>query len=103
MNLDRPWTTLWDRKNRRVLLVAGRRPGEHHWHFTRHDPANSVENAYDVWRDAEGTVVFIDIRLDENDTPVGFPEHLLDQQLLGSMTIWPRPELDSVIWWHDDD
>jgi hypothetical protein len=103
MNTDRPWTTLWDRTNHRVLLLAGRRPGEHHWSFARHDTANSVEHVYDVRRDEGGAVVFVDVQLDDNDTPLGFPQHLLDQRLLGSMTIWPRPNLDSFIWWHDND
>jgi hypothetical protein len=103
VSTDRPWTTLWDRTQHRVLLLAGHRAGEHHWSFTRYDPASSIEDVYDVWRDDTGTVVFVDIRLDENDTPRGFPNHLLDQQLLGSMTIWPRAELDSFIWWHNND
>ena len=101
MNTDRPWTTLWDRPNRRVLLLAGSGLGQHHWSFVRHDARSSAEDIYDVWRDGEGDIVFVEIHLDEHDTPRGFPHGLLDERLLGSMTIWPRSELESFIWWHN--
>jgi hypothetical protein len=101
MNTDRPWTTLWDRPNRRVLLLAGRDPDQHHWLFIRHDATSSAEDTYDLWRDSEGNIVFVEIHLDENDIPRGFPQDLLDERLLGSMTIWPHPDLESFIWWHD--
>jgi|SRR4029453_10139522 hypothetical protein len=103
MNSDRPWTTLWDRPNRRVLVLAGRRFGQHHWSFVRHDASSSLEHTYDVWRDNDGDIVFVEIQLDEHDSPRGFPNDLLDTQLLGSMTIWPRPELEAFIWWHKGD
>lgn len=50
-----------------------------------------------------GDIVFVEIQLDEHDSPRGFPNDLLDIQLLGSMTLWPRPELESFIWWHQGD
>jgi hypothetical protein len=95
---DRRWTTLWDRPNRRVFLVAGKKPGDRHWSFVRHDAAHSMPGVYDVWR-SNGDVVFVEIRSDEKDTPLGFPTALLSDSLLGSMTIWPVPDLDSFIWW----
>ena len=95
----RQWTTLWDRQNHRVLLLAGRGPTELHWKFVEHDPRSSAEGIYDVWREQDGDIVFVEIRLDYNDTPLGFPTHLLDDQLLGSPTIWPT-NLPSFIWWH---
>jgi hypothetical protein len=101
MNTDHPWTTLWDRPNHRVLLLAGRELGQHHWSFVRHDAECSVEDTYDLWRDSEGNIVFVEIHLDANDTPRGFPHDLLDERLLGSMTIWPHPDLESFIWWHE--
>ena len=97
--LDRDWTTLWDRQNRRVLLIAGPKPGGHKWTFVKHDPSSSIAGVYDIWR-AEGKVVFVEVRLDERDNPLGFPKDLLSDDLLGSMTIWPMPTLDSFIWWH---
>jgi hypothetical protein len=101
MNANRSWTTLWDRPNHRVLFLAGHRVGQHHWSFVRHDASSSVEHAYDVWRDPDDEIVFVEIHLDQNDTPLGFPHDLLDERLLGSMTIWPHPELESFIWWHN--
>ena len=98
---NRSWTTLWDRKNQRVLLLAGRSPGDMHWAFVTHDQTTSVTGKYDIWR-AEGDIVFVEIRLDQNDRPLGFPDDLLDSNLLGSPTIWPKPELDSFIWWHPE-
>src|SRR5205807_7672 len=65
MSTDRPWTTLWDRPNHRVLLLAGREPDQHHWSFVRHDATSSVEHNYDLWRDSEGDIVFVEIHLDE--------------------------------------
>jgi hypothetical protein len=109
---DRTWTTLWDRKNRRVLLLAGQK-SEGHWSFVRHDTESSVAGVYDIWRETEdnpqektppslpqGEIVFVEIHLDDSDNPLGFPHHLLDQGLLGSPTIWPYPNYDSFIWWH---
>jgi hypothetical protein len=89
MNTDRPWTTLWDRANHRVLLLAGRDPGHHHWSFVHHDATSYGENTYDLWRDSDGNIVFVEIHLDEDDTPRGFPHDLLDECFLGSMTIRP--------------
>ncbi|MEX0666603.1 MAG: hypothetical protein WD598_17755 [Acidimicrobiia bacterium] len=111
--LDRSWTTLWDRPNRRVLILAGRGHEERHWKFVARDSHDSVEGVYDIWRadDGErgepvghadrGEIVLVEVHLDENDTPLGFPDQLLDRSLLGSMTIWPYPEMASFIWWFD--
>lgn len=96
---DRSWTTFWDRQNRRVLLLAGPKAGNHHWGFVKHDPTASVNGVYDIWT-ADGDIVFVEIRLDNEDKPLGFPNDLLSKDLLGSMTIWPMPSLDSFIWWH---
>jgi hypothetical protein len=65
-----------------------------------HDPAASVAGIYDVWR-AEGEVVFVEIKLDSQDRPRGFPTDLLSDHLLGSPTIWPFPDMASFIWWHE--
>ena len=100
---NRSWTTLWDRQNRRVLLSAGAKDvGGHWWSFVKHDETASVSGVYDIWRD-EGSkdIVFVEVRLDDRDRPLGFPRDLLDEGLLGSMTIWPMPDLDSFIWWHE--
>lgn len=96
---ERGWTTLWDRLNRRVLLLAGPAPEGGHWDFIVHDSAASVAGVYDIWR-ANGAVVFVQIALDEKDKPLGFPTDILSEDLLGSMTIWPSPEAPSFIWWH---
>ncbi len=96
---DRRWTTLWDRPNRRVLILAGRSPRDSHWAEVVHDSAASVAGVYDIWR-ANGAVVFAQISLDNKDRPLGFPRDLLSEDLLGSMTIWPKPDLPSFIWWH---
>jgi hypothetical protein len=53
----------------------------------------------DIWR-YEEDIVFVEVHLYKNDKPKGFPRDLLDEDLLGSMTIWPMPKLDSFIWWH---
>ena len=99
---DRFWTTLWDRANRRVLTIAG--PGacdDHYWSKVTHDPESSEPDAYDVWRTAGGGVVFVEIRPDENDTPIGFPTELLSESLLGSQTLWPaRGKAPSYVWWN---
>ncbi len=99
---DRFWTTLWDRPHRRVLLLAGPKAGDRHWSFVELDPKESIPGIYDIWRADNGDLVFVEIHLDEKDNPLGFPEHLLDNSLLGSMTIWPMPEMEmpSFIWWH---
>lgn len=98
--LDRPWTTLWDRPNRRVLLLAGPKHDESdRWGWVKHDPTASLPGIYDIWRHEE-EIVFVEIRLDENDTPLGFPRDLLSEGLLGAMTIWPYPRLPSFVWWH---
>jgi hypothetical protein len=44
------WTTLWDRPNRRVLLLAGAKADSHHWGFVKHDETASVPGVYDIWR-----------------------------------------------------
>lgn len=98
---ERSWTTLWDRQNRRVLLLAGQKAGGHHWAEVKHDPKASVSGIYDIWRSEGGDVVFVEIRLDEKDNPLGFPDDLLSDDLLGSMTLWPMPNLESFIWWHN--
>jgi hypothetical protein len=99
---NRPWTTLWDRTNRRVLLLAGANDIKRNWwDFVRHDDSASVSGAYDIWRDESEDIVFVEVRLDDKDTPLGFPKDLLDEGLLGSQTIWPMPSMDSFIWWHE--
>jgi hypothetical protein len=77
------WTTLWDRQNRRVLLIAGRRPSDKQQTFIKHDSTVSVAGTYDIWR-TDGEIVFVQIALDENDKPLGFPHDLLSKDLLGS-------------------
>jgi len=80
--------------------VAGRGPADHHWTGVAHDPVASVPGVYDIWR-ADEAVVFVEIKLDHQDIPLGFPKGLLSEGLLGSMTIWPAPDLPSFIWWHE--
>lgn len=99
---NRPWTTLWDRTNRRVLLLAGAKDiSRKCWDWVRHDDSASVPGAYDIWRDELGDIVFVEVRLDDKDTPLGFPHDLVDRDLLGSETIWHMPSMESFIWWHE--
>jgi hypothetical protein len=98
----RAWTTLWDRKGRRVLLLAGATEtgsGQSTWSPVERDATASVREQYDVWRCEAGHIVFIEIRLDVNDMPVGVPPDL-PITLLGSPTIWPMPDYHSFMWWH---
>ena len=104
----RSWTTLWDRQNRRVLLLASQRGGGPGWSDVRHDPTVSVPGIYDIWRiedrdgDTVGDIVFVEIQLDERDEPLGFPDELLSKHLLGSPTLQNKPRWPSgFIWWHD--
>jgi hypothetical protein len=105
-NSDLPWTTLWDRPNRRVLLLAGAGAVDHHCSSVKHDQTASIPGVYDIWRvynaceECSEDIVFVEIHLDDKDTPLGFPRDLLDEDLLGSMTLWPAPDLESFIWWH---
>jgi hypothetical protein len=100
---ERAWTTLWDRKGRRVLLLAGPPAGgSGHatwWSPVQRDAAASVQGQYDLWRSEEGHVVFVEIHLDANDMPLGFPPNF-PMTLLGSPTIWPMPDYHSFMWWH---
>ena len=45
-------------------------------------------------------IVFVEVQLDHQDRPLGFPRDLLDDDLLGSQTIWPSPDMESFIWYH---
>jgi hypothetical protein len=96
--VNRPWTTLWDRQNHRVLLLAGPKNNDY-WGFVEHDPKMSLPGIYDIWR-LEEDIVFVEIHLDETDNPLGFPSDLLNRGLLGSQTIWPHPDMPAFIWWH---
>jgi hypothetical protein len=96
--VNRPWTTLWDRQNRRVLLLAGPKDSNY-WGWVKHDPKVSLPGIYDIWR-LEEDIVFVEVHLDEKDNPLGFPRDLLDEGLLGSPTIWPYPDQPAFIWWH---
>ena len=71
-----------------------------HWDFVQYDRNASVPAVYDVWRDAGGDVVVVQVHWNENDEPLGFPDGLLSSNLLGSMTIWPFPTQASFLWWH---
>lgn len=93
---ERSWTTLWDRPNRRVLLLAGQGPND--GNLVTHDASCSVPGVYDVWR-AGGGVVFVEIKLSIHGYPLGFPEQLLNSSLLGPEVFWPSDHL-SLIWWH---
>ena len=106
--INRKWTTLWDRNNRRVLLLAGPKAKGSHWGFVKHDVIASRPGIYDIWRlgkKDDGDIVFVEIHLDDKDSPLGFPGDLLSDRLLGSPTIWPAPNsrLPSFIWWNPRD
>jgi hypothetical protein len=58
-----------------------------------------MSGVYDVWRDAKD-IVFVEIHFDAKDNPLGFPRELLHEDLLGSPTIWPYPDVAGFIWWH---
>jgi hypothetical protein len=84
-----------------VLLLAGAKADSHHWGFVKHDETASVPGVYDIWRvESSDDIVFVEVRLDDKDRPLGFPRDLVDEKLLGSMTIWPFPDMASFIWWH---
>ena len=82
---DCPWTTLWDRKNRRVLLLAGRKSAEGgNGTIVVHDQSSSVAGIYDIWRttpevsghdtsSTPGDVVFVELYLGDDGQPLGFP------------------------------
>jgi hypothetical protein len=86
-----------------VLILAAH---QHGWTFVERDLAASAPGAYEVWRASRqpddgliGDICCVEVHLDEHDAPLGFPDHLLDRCLLGSMTIWPSDELQSFMWW----
>ena len=93
---DREYITFWERRNR--ALVLAETAGAHHWSFVQHDPTVSISGVYDVWRSERGEVVLVEVRLDDEDRPLGFPEDLLGIHKLGSMTLWPQPDSASFIW-----
>ena len=96
---QRPWTTLWDRTNRRMLLLAGAENIDRkYFGCVKHDDSFSVHGIYDIWRDESGEVVFAEIHLNEKGQPLGFPHDLLGQDLLESETLYPICE--AYIWWH---
>jgi hypothetical protein len=91
---DRSWTSLWDLKNRRVLLLASGKVGESYAGI-EHDPMASVAGVYDIWRSGRD-VVFVEVHLNDEGMPRGFPHDLLSDGLLGFMTIWG----ESNIYWN---
>jgi hypothetical protein len=106
MSFSRPWTAIWDKEGRRVLLVAGRDPQMRHHSPIERDSEASVDGAYSVWRcrhgDGDGEVVFVEIQLSDdykNNIPRWDPADLLGRDVLGSQTVWPGPL--SFIWWTD--
>lgn len=106
MSIERPWTAVWDKEGRRILLVAGRDPKTRHNNCPiERDVEASVDAVYDVWRyrDRHGPreVVFVEIHLNDDNTPRGFPRTLLDGEVLGSQTLWPDPR--SFMWWVEPD
>lgn len=115
MTQENAWVTFWDRENRRVLVLSTR--GSRHWTFLEHDRASSAPGVYDVWRKrrsirtegADGSssdeeIGCVEIHMDGHDVPLGFPHHLISQNLLGSPTLWGPPDADdpmrgSFLWW----
>lgn len=73
---------------------------ERHSDFVAEETAGSAPGRYRVWRESAADVVVVEVQLDAQDRPLAFPTHLLDEGLLGSMTIWPSRELQSFVWWH---
>lgn len=99
-NNQRRWTTLWDRPNRRILILGARESTDMRWDFVVVDDSASIPGVYTIWRGKKGgALVAAEIRLGPDDNPLGFPDDLLSRGVLGSMTIWPYPALDSFIWW----
>jgi hypothetical protein len=99
-----PWTTLYDLPGRRVLFLAGRPPGAHHWGEVERDDDVSTEDVsvyrLGEGRGAPGPVVFIEARLDDRGVPVALPAGF-EVGLMGSQTIWPGG-VAQYIWWFDE-
>lgn len=99
-NNQRRWTTLWDRPNRRVLILGAPESTEMWWDFVVVDDSASIPDVYTIWRGKQdGALVAAEIRLGPDDDPLGFPDHLISSNVLGSPTIWPYPSLESFMWW----
>ena len=83
------------------MILAASGPDGGWWDFVAVDNRASVSGVYTIWRaQKSGDLVAAEIRLAPDDSPLGFPEQLLDPSLLGSPTIWPYPSMDSFMWWH---
>lgn len=98
------WVTFWDKRNRRVLVIAARnrawdeRDG---WSFVAHDATVSKPGRYDVWRDMgsdhteppagsalTGDIVCIELRYEDRVDDIEFPDHLLSRDILSFPTLW---------------
>jgi hypothetical protein len=97
--MTRAWTTFWDIPNRRIVLIGNRTENDRHWSFVKRDAALSRSGHYDVWCTETGTVVVIEVRLDEDNNPLAFPNQLVPEEVLGSQTLWPRRDMGSFVWW----
>jgi hypothetical protein len=98
---NRAWTTVYDRQNHRMLLLAGPRADDSYWAQIKHDPTVSLPGIYDIWRIEDGDdIVFVQIHLDNADVPRGFPRDLLDIDTRISPTIWCVPNSISAIGWY---
>lgn len=100
---DRPrstvssWVSVYDGPRRSVVITAVQSPGRH-WTDLRRSSGSSDE--FVLWVNDAGEVVVVELTLDDRGIPVSAPPGM-NLNLLGSMTLWPRPDLHFV-WWHDD-
>ena len=111
------WVTFWDRRRRRAIVLSAIEGGgsPSRWTFVEYDSLESKPGVYEVWRDAgqhlprkrtasdsAGDVYCVEVNLDEQNNPIGFPDHLLDRSVLGSPTLWGAPDDGggtSYMWW----
>jgi hypothetical protein len=105
------WVAFSDRKNRCVIVLAAAAPEGGRWAHAVYDDVSSVPGVYDVWRaarfeshqlvpgDTPGAIVCIEIHMDEHDSPIDFPDHLLNDYVLGSPTLWCQEGMPSYLWW----
>jgi hypothetical protein len=96
--MDNGWTAFYCAPQRQVIVLAG--PADHHWEEVALDVERSSEHVK-VWTSAPVEGEFRDIafilELDDDGQPYEFPIGF-DQNLLGSMTLWPHPT-GAYLWW----
>jgi hypothetical protein len=89
------WVTVYDGPRRRATITA---VTDHDWAGLRIDEAQSKPGEYTRWVcDGNGGPAVLELELDHRGIPKGAPDGF-DFELMGSLTIWPRPDMHFV-WW----